>query len=297
MSYGRRRRARFATLASGCIIIVFGLVVLLATSTVGAATTATLNPGQKGTVGTDVQPNCGQGPGWIFVLPDSQGDAFVSLSATFQTAGTVPGTVLANTKFASVNVALTDTLLNATAQINGGDEDSTFNLSHVCAVEEGSTTTTTAPETTTTVQETTTTAPETTTTVEETTTTAPETTTTIEQTTTTEPETTTTTESTTTTTSTSTSTSTTAPATTTSTSFKVEGTTILRSTTTTGGTVNTAGSTLPSPSTTPDGTVTAAATDTLPRTGNSQGVPVLGLAALALGAGLVLGSHRRFWRS
>jgi hypothetical protein len=35
----------------------------------------------------------------------------------------------------------------------------------------------------------------------------------------------------------------------------------------------------------------------LPRTGNSQGVPVFGLVALAFGAFLVLGSHRRFWRS
>jgi hypothetical protein len=294
MAYGRRRRARFATLASGCIIIVFGLVVLLATPTVGAATTATLNPDHVGTVGTTATQNCGQGPGWIFVLPDSQGDAFVSLSATFQTAGTVPGTVLANNKFASVNVPLTDKLLGATAQIIGGDEDSTFNLTHVCEEGQGSsstTTTTTVPETTTTAAETTTTAPETTTS-----TTEPETTTTAAETTTTEV--TTTTESTTTTpTSTSTST-TTAPQTTTSTSFAVEGTTIVSSSTTTLATVLTAGSTLPSASSTAGGTVTGAATGTaLPRTGNTQGVPVLGLVALALGACLVLGSHRRFWRS
>ena len=121
-------------------MVVFGMEGASATST----TTATLKSQQQGTTGSDYENNCDHGPGWIFVLPASQGDAFVSLSATFQSAGTVPGTVLANDKFASVQVPLTDVIVSATAQITGGHDGSTFNITHVCNGNQATTTTTSA---------------------------------------------------------------------------------------------------------------------------------------------------------
>jgi LPXTG-motif cell wall-anchored protein len=294
---GRKRRSRVIVLVGGCVMVALAIFALLGAPTVGAATTATLNPGNVGKVGTTMPTDCGQGVGWIFVLPDAQGDAFVSISATFLTAGTVPGTVVAaNDKFARVDVPLTDTLQSATAQIDGGHEGSTFNLSHVCAGEDGTTTTTVA-ETTTTAAETSTTAEETTTTVEDTTTTtAPETSTTIEETTTTIPETTTTNS----TESTSTTTTTTTLESTTTTSIAVEATTIVSTPTTTPATsvpettITAEGSTQPSITNAAVVTSTSAASaSALPRTGSSESPPLIGLAALVLGSSLAALRRRR----
>src|SRR5689334_18106884 len=116
------RRARLIAVCGVSALCAAGLLTLGAMSSAGATTTnATLNPGQVGTVGTNFTQSCNQGPGWIFVLPASSGDAFVSLSATFQSAGTVAGTVLANSKFVSVQVPLSDTLLGATAQVTNAN--------------------------------------------------------------------------------------------------------------------------------------------------------------------------------
>jgi LPXTG-motif cell wall-anchored protein len=278
---GRKRRSRIIILIGGCAMVALASFALLGAPTVGAATTATLNPGNVGKVGTTMPTDCGQGVGWIFVLPDAQGDAFVSISATFLTAGTVPGSVVAGKeKFARVDVPLTDTLQGATAQIDGGHEGSTFNLSHVCAGQDG-TTTTTAPETTTTSAETTTT------TVPETTTTAPETTTT---------------ESTSTTTSTATTTTTLGS--TTTTSIAVEATTIVSTPTTAPATtvppttLTAAGSTQPSVTDAAVVTVTSAAgAGSLPRTGSSASPPLIGLAAIVLGSSLAAFRRRRSARS
>jgi hypothetical protein len=260
------RRARLVAVSGISALCAAGLLVLGAMSSAGAATTsATLNAGQVGSVGTNFTQSCAQGPGWIFVLPASSGDAFVSLSATFQTAGTVSGTVLANPKFASVQVPLSDTLLSATAQVTNGPVGATFNLTHVCGDGEPTTTTTVAPTTTTTEAPTTTT-----------TTVAPTTTTTEAPTTTT----------------------TVAP--TTSTTIGSEG-----STTTTDGPTTTIaglGSTVTT-STTAAATVATEATpptttggSTLPFTGSSNLPPLFGLGALVVGGGLALASRRRFVR-
>ena len=147
---GPARRVR--VVVGGSVLAAFISLMLLASfgaTAASASTPATLHPSQIGSVGTDVPQDCGQGTGWVFVLPASQGTAFVSLSATFQSAGTVAGTV--DGKFAVVDAPLTDTLLGATAQIEGGHEGSTFNLTHVCgSTESTTTTTTTCPPTTTT---------------------------------------------------------------------------------------------------------------------------------------------------
>lgn len=177
---GRVRRTRVFSLSALSALAVPVLLALIGTATAaGASTPATLNPGQVGTVGTGFTQSCAQGPGWIFVLPASQGDAFVSLSATFQTSGTVAGTVLANPKFASVQVPLSDILIGATAQVTNGHDGSTFNLTHVCNGGESTTTTTTteAPTTTTTEAPTTTSTVVSPTTVVGSTTTVPESTT------------------------------------------------------------------------------------------------------------------------
>jgi hypothetical protein len=73
--------------------------------------------------------------GWHFVLPNAAA-SFVSLTVTFQTAGTItlgagdfgPPT----DQHAYVYTATDDTLLSASAEVSGGDV-AFFNLSHVCA--------------------------------------------------------------------------------------------------------------------------------------------------------------------
>jgi hypothetical protein len=298
---GRARRARVVV---GSVVAAFVSLMVFASfgaTAASASTPATLNPGQIGSVGTDFPQDCGQGTGWVFVLPASEGTAFVSLSATFQSAGTVAGTV--DGKFAVVNAPLTDTLLSATAQIDGGHEGSFFNLTHVCGSTESTTTTTTvAPTTTTTTvvppppppptTTTTTVAPTTTTT-----TVAPTTTTTTvaptTTTTTVAPTTTTTTVAPTTTTTTvapppppppPTTTTTVAPTTTSPTTVVAQGSTLATSTTT-----------APSQtaSTEAAGAANAAAaTTTLPFTGGSKWPPLFGLGALGVGALLALARRR-----
>jgi hypothetical protein len=274
-------------------------------------TTATLKPQQVGSTGSDYSNDCGQGPGWIFVLPDSQGDAFVTLQATFLHAGTVDGILdPTNSKFMQVPVALDDVILGATAQITGGSPGATFNVTHVCDGVLPTTTTTTlattttAPTTTSTSTSTTTDQPTTTTTTEAPTTTstteAPTTTSTTSTTSTTEAPTTTTTEAPTTTTEAPTTTTeaptTTTEAPTTTTSIAVEPTTVANSTTTVPGastttTVGVEGSTVPS-STVP-GTATtvttaapAATTGSLPFTGSNGMLAFVGLAIAGAGAAL-----------
>jgi hypothetical protein len=256
-----------------------------ASSAEAATTSATLNPGQVGIVATNFTQSCAQGPGWVFVLPAASGDAFVSLSATFQTAGTVSGTVLSNPKFASVQVPLSDTLLGATAQVTNGPVGATFNLTHVCDAGAPTTTTTVAPTTTTTV------APTTTTTV------APTTTTTVAPTTTTtEAPTTTTTEAPTTTTTEAPTTTTTVA---TTTSIGTEGSTTTEGPTTTiadlGSTVTT--STIPGVTVSTAGSPSATTgSPSLPFTGSSNVPPLFGLGALVVGGGLAVISRRRIAR-
>jgi hypothetical protein len=208
-----QRSRRLRTLVAGVIAVVATAAVLMAMTNAfakptpppppGVTETATLKVQQQGTTGKDYSNQCDHGPGWIFVLPASQGVAFVSLTATFKNAGTKQATIDPNPKFAEVNVSPSDTLLNATAVITGGaaDGSSWFNVTHVC--DQGFTTTTTGKPTTTTTTKPTTTTTSTTTT-STTTTSTTTTTTSIPPTTTT-------------------STSTTAPTTTTSTTTPLQG--------------------------------------------------------------------------
>ena len=102
------------------------IVVALATSVTGAgaSTPASINPGQIPTGSAGFPQDCGQETGWVFVLPASQGSAFVRASRDVPNLrqGAVAGTVAANDKAAVVNAPLTDTLLATTAQIDGGHE-------------------------------------------------------------------------------------------------------------------------------------------------------------------------------
>src|SRR5262245_27389741 len=113
----RARRIRFISGAVGFAVLAIVGVFVSAMPDAIAATPATINPGNVPATANQYPNDCGQGPGWVFVLPASQGSAFVSISATFSNAGTVAGTVASNDKFAYVNVSLSDTLLTATAMI------------------------------------------------------------------------------------------------------------------------------------------------------------------------------------
>jgi LPXTG-motif cell wall-anchored protein len=299
-------------LVAGCIAAVAAAVSLGSVLGVDAASALTaqrtLLPGQVGSVGTSFEENCDQGPGWIFNLPAAAGTGFVSITATFQNAGAVNGVVLGNDKFASVQVALSDTILGATATVNvdGNETSQYFVVTHVCepVLPTTTTTTTVAPTTTTTTvaptTTTTTVAPTTTTT----TTVAPTTTTTTvaptTTTTTVAPTTTTTVAPTTTTTTVAPTTTTTTVAPTTTTTL-VSPTTVRETTTTTIGqlgTTTTVGeqattTTLGEQETTVPVTGSAITGGQLPRTGNGgPGLAWLGLAALGIGAVLALRARR-----
>jgi hypothetical protein len=70
--------------------------------------------------------------GWHFVLP-SNDSSFVTLTTTFENAGTIVTTVFGppSAQHAYVYTATDDTLQSASAEVSGGDVD-WFNLSHVC---------------------------------------------------------------------------------------------------------------------------------------------------------------------
>jgi LPXTG-motif cell wall-anchored protein len=266
---GSRRAAAVALGVLSAAVVGPVLVATMQDASANSTSTATLHAQQQNTTGSDYQHNCDHGPGWIFVLPASQGTAFVSLSATFKNAGTVQGTVLSNPKFASVQVSLSDTILSATAQITGGHQGSTFNITHVCAGD-GNTTTTYHHNTTTTTEHHSTTS-----------TSAPETSTSVSSTSTSfEVLGSTTVPSTESTTSTSTPT------------VVTEGSTLASSTTSTS--VHPEGSTVASTasSTTTPGTVVPGGTTTMPFTGSNT-FPLVwtGLACIAGGA-LLLGRRR-----
>jgi len=173
-SIARYRRGGIGAALAG----LFFLCVSFVTAPAGAGTTAaTLNPDHIGATNPgfeteDCDPLPAGSWGWHFVLP---GDAtvFVTLTVTFQNAGVVTDFVSFPTgKHAYVVTPGPDTLLAATATVDG--PETVFNLSHVCAGSTVPTTTTTeAPTTTTTEAPTTTTteAPTTTTTEAPTTTT------------------------------------------------------------------------------------------------------------------------------
>lgn len=112
-------------------------------------TTIPLNPAHEGATNSEF-PNVGECPtppegqegwwGWHFIMTGN-GD-FTSLSVTFQDAGTFsadpfPGTVFVadpNNKHAYIWTPTDDTLLSGFATTNGNG--TSFNLSHVCPVED-----------------------------------------------------------------------------------------------------------------------------------------------------------------
>jgi hypothetical protein len=118
---------------------VLALCIMLAgavESPAGATTTASLHTPHVGATNPGFQEGtCPEPPGeatwgWHFVLPGSSTE-FVSIAATFEHAGTVTAFVSHPTaKHAYVYTPGPDTLLGATATVDG--PATTFNLSHVC---------------------------------------------------------------------------------------------------------------------------------------------------------------------
>jgi hypothetical protein len=208
-------RYRRGGVAMALIGLCFVLASLVGPPASAVTTIATLNPAHVGATNPGFESgDCDVLPdgswGWHFVLPGNE-TTFVTLTVTFENAGVITEFVSFPTgKHAYVATPGPDTLLSATATVDGPETQ--FNLSHVCT---GGTTTTTT--TSTVVTTTTTEAPTTTTTEAPTTTTteAPTTTTTEATTTTTDAPTTTTTEAPTTTTTEAPTTTTEAPTTTT----------------------------------------------------------------------------------
>jgi hypothetical protein len=140
MSVSFPRRARYFTFA-GLATLTLGAFAQLAVAPAASSADAhavTLH--QDPPITNSQYSSKGDCPGspaqwgWHFVLPTND-DAWVSLTATFQTAGTLtlgPSDFPSPTKHAYLYTPTDDTLLSASGTATGGD-DTTFNLSHVCA--------------------------------------------------------------------------------------------------------------------------------------------------------------------
>ncbi len=260
----------FAALAIGLVVTVAGLLPPSAGAT--ETQNATLHAPHVGATNPGFEEGeCPTPPGdatwgWHFVLPGND-TTFVSISATFASAGVVTDFISVPTgKHAYVFTPGPDTLLSATAVVEG--PETTFVLSHVCGGGESTTTTTTEESTTTTTEEESTT----TTTEEESTTTTTE----EESTTTTTEE-----ESTTTTTDESTTTS----------SNEVQPTSTERTTTSNGPT--SAPEQQQQQAAAPVDVLGSTQSPTLPRTGSSTTVLlVLGLSLVSGGLMLLVAARR-----
>jgi hypothetical protein len=137
--------ALFAALAAAAVLGVgptaadpIGTPATLHGAHVGAT-----NPGFS----TGTCPSSASGSwGWHFVLPDDD-TTFVSISATFLHEGIVTSFISQPTgKHAYVYTHQADTLLGATAMVDGSE--TSFNLSHVCAGVDETPPSTTVPSTT-----------------------------------------------------------------------------------------------------------------------------------------------------
>lgn len=80
--------------------------------------------------------------GWVFILPKNSGDAFVSLTATFEDFDGATHEIEADivspgesglAKHAYVEAPAGWTLVTAFAEVEGADEGDVFNITHTCA--------------------------------------------------------------------------------------------------------------------------------------------------------------------
>jgi hypothetical protein len=128
---------RFDVIASGVAIMAAAFAV--AVGAIGASASTTTIPGNTSTV--NAASDCSGATAWHFVLPaggDAPRPTFISITAVFQTAGTVlytgpfthNGTQTPDDGTGFITPT-NDTLLNATAQAGGADEDDFFVLSSI----------------------------------------------------------------------------------------------------------------------------------------------------------------------
>jgi hypothetical protein len=138
MPYSFTRRARRLTVAGLATLGLAVVAQLAAAPAAMSADTYTVPLHQSTPITNSAygdKGDCTGSPaqwGWHFVLPTDDAH-FVTLTTNFQTAGTIVTTVFGppTDKHAYVYTPTDDTLLSASAEVSGG-EDEFFNLSHVC---------------------------------------------------------------------------------------------------------------------------------------------------------------------